>query len=118
LTSLGHDCFYFAGEVDFPSGRSYVVPEAHLAHPDVELLHDGSFGRTVRSPEALQAVRRLKEHLKTHLHRFADGFDLNLVIAENAFAIPMNVPLGLALTEFVAEREIPPIAHHHDFAWE
>jgi glycosyltransferase involved in cell wall biosynthesis len=30
----------------------------------------------------------------------------------------MNIPLGLALTEFIAETGIPVIAHHHDFAWE
>jgi glycosyltransferase involved in cell wall biosynthesis len=41
-----------------------------------------------------------------------------LLIIENAMAIPMNVPLGLALTEVIAETRIPTIAHHHDFAWE
>ncbi|MDR1248579.1 MAG: glycosyltransferase family 4 protein, partial [Treponema sp.] len=32
--------------------------------------------------------------------------------------IPMNIPLGLAITEYIAETGIPAIAHHHDFAWE
>ena len=35
-----------------------------------------------------------------------------------ALAIPVNVPLGLALTEFIGETSIPTIAHHHDFYWE
>src|SRR5512143_1721788 len=30
----------------------------------------------------------------------------------------MNLPLGLALTEFIAETSFPTIAHHHDFFWE
>jgi glycosyltransferase involved in cell wall biosynthesis len=30
----------------------------------------------------------------------------------------MHVPLGLAVTEVLAETGIPAIAHHHDFAWE
>ena len=30
----------------------------------------------------------------------------------------MNVPLGLALTNFIVETGIPTIAHHHDFYWE
>jgi glycosyltransferase involved in cell wall biosynthesis len=30
----------------------------------------------------------------------------------------MNIPLGIALTEFIAETHIPTIAHHHDFYWE
>lgn len=33
-------------------------------------------------------------------------------------AIPMNVPLGLALAEFIAETNLPAIGHHHDFTWE
>jgi glycosyltransferase involved in cell wall biosynthesis len=30
----------------------------------------------------------------------------------------MNVPLGLAMSELIAETNIPTIAHHHDFSWE
>jgi glycosyltransferase involved in cell wall biosynthesis len=32
--------------------------------------------------------------------------------------LPMNVPLGVALTELIAETGLPVIGHHHDFAWE
>ena len=27
----------------------------------------------------------------------------------------MHVPLGIAVTEFLAETQMPAIAHHHDF---
>lgn len=30
----------------------------------------------------------------------------------------MNIPLGIAITELIAETGIPTIAHHHDFYWE
>jgi len=30
----------------------------------------------------------------------------------------MHIPLGLAVTELIAETGIPTIAHHHDFFWE
>jgi hypothetical protein len=30
----------------------------------------------------------------------------------------LNIPLGLALTELIAETDIPVIGHHHDFFWE
>ena len=53
-----------------------------------------------------------------HLHRFIEQCALELLIVENAMAIPMHVPLGLALTEVIAETSIATIAHHHDFAWE
>jgi glycosyltransferase involved in cell wall biosynthesis len=40
------------------------------------------------------------------------------LIVENALAIPMNIPLGLALAELIAETHLPTIGHHHDFGWE
>jgi glycosyltransferase involved in cell wall biosynthesis len=30
----------------------------------------------------------------------------------------MNLPLGVAITEYLAETGMPTIAHHHDFYWE
>lgn len=40
------------------------------------------------------------------------------MVPENALAIPLNIPLGLAITEVIAETRITTIAHHHDFFWE
>jgi hypothetical protein len=41
-----------------------------------------------------------------------------MLIAQNALTIPLQVPLGIALTEIIAETLMPTIAHHHDFFWE
>ena len=43
---------------------------------------------------------------------------MDLLVPRNALAIPMNLPLGLALTEFIAETGIHTFARHHDFYWE
>jgi glycosyltransferase involved in cell wall biosynthesis len=45
-------------------------------------------------------------------------YALDILIVENALSLPMNIPLGLAISELIAETQIPTIAHHHDFAWE
>jgi len=118
LKGLGHECFFFAGELEWPEERSYLVPEAHFDHPTILKLSADLFDDYIRSPETSQIVESIKNHLKEHLHRFIRRFDVDLLIVENAMAIPMNVPLGLALTELIAETCIPTIAHHHDFVWE
>lgn len=118
LTGLGHECFCFAGESDWPADRCSIVPEAHFQHPQVRELNASLFGTSVRPPKTSQGIQRIKQHLKAHLRRFVSACDLDLLIVENALAIPMHVPLGLALTEFIAETGIPTIGHHHDFAWE
>jgi glycosyltransferase involved in cell wall biosynthesis len=45
-------------------------------------------------------------------------FQIELLVVENALAIPMHIPLGLALADVIAETGIATIAHHHDFYWE
>jgi glycosyltransferase involved in cell wall biosynthesis len=47
-----------------------------------------------------------------------ERFRIEVLIPENILAIPMDVPLGLAMTEVIAETGLPTIAHHHDFARE
>ncbi len=118
LTAQGHECFYFAGQSEWPEERSYVVQEAHFKHPEIQRLNADLFDNYVRTAETSRKVQALKDYLKEHLYRFVNRFDLNLLIVENALAIPMNIPLGLALTELIAETSIPTIGHHHDFAWE
>lgn len=118
LEKEGYDCYFFAGELDWPEQCSYLAPEAHFAHPDIQKLSVDLFDDYVRSPETSAAIEAIKNKLKQHLHDFVKQFEIDLLTVENALAIPMNVPLGLALTELIAETEIPTLGHHHDFTWE
>lgn len=118
LDRLGFDYAFFAGESDWPEDRSYVLPEAHFEHPDIRALTVDLFDDYIREPETTRQVDKLQQHIKGHLHKFLDRFDPDLLIVENALSLPMNVPLGMAITKLVAEAHIPVIAHHHDFTWE
>jgi len=118
LSQLGYMCFYVAGECDQPAERTYQVPEAHFNHPDIQSLQTDLFDDYIRSSKTSGEVHALRHHLKNHLGEFVKKFGIELLIIENALSIPMNVPLGLAITEFLVESNLPAIAHHHDFAWE
>lgn len=118
LKSLGYECFYFTGESDWPADQTYLLPEAHFEHPEIDDLNHDLFDDYQRFKETSSAVNLLKEHIKSHLHKFIDNFSPNILIAENVLSIPMNIPLGLALTEVIVESNLPTIGHHHDFYWE
>lgn len=119
LSELGHTCCYFAGESDRPPDRTRVIPEAHFTHPDVVAINQDIFdGDVIRSPQTSDTIHELRVLLKKELRRFVDDFGIQLLKVENALSLPMNIPLGLALTEFIAETNCPTIAHHHDFVWE
>ena len=115
---LGHQCFYFCGECDRPAERSMVVPEAFYRHSEIKQKHDAFFTKKYRAPEETQWIFRKKEALKQELLTFLGKFHISLWVIENALAIPLNIPLGWAITEIIAETGIPTIAHHHDFSWE
>ncbi|MHB2150538.1 glycosyltransferase [Calditrichota bacterium LG25] len=112
------DCFFFAGQLSTPKSRSMAVEEAFFDHPDIKEITESVFGVRTRQPEITAKIHRLKEKIKAELYRFIKKFDIDLLIPENALTIPMNIPLGLAITEFINETGIPTIAHHHDFFWE
>ena len=77
-----------------------------------------SYRSSTRPPEITRQIHELRSYLKDRLYEFIKKYDLELLIAENALSIPMNIPLGLALAELIAETGIPVIGHHHDFFWE
>jgi glycosyltransferase involved in cell wall biosynthesis len=118
LKQYGHDCFWFAGEIDRDLEKSFVVPEAHFIHETIDWINERVIGKKERSPAVTQTIHDTRSLLKKNLHKFINGFQIDLLIAENVLTIPMNIPLGLALTETIAETRIPTIAHHHDFFWE
>jgi hypothetical protein len=143
LERMGHECSYFCGECDRPKDKSYIVPEAFYRHPkidrineivytgewgkmhasrqvrrEIKTLHQDYFSVYIRPASVTKQVEELKEYFKKHLYAFTTQFRLEALIVENALTIPINLPLGLALTEFIAETGYPTIAHHHDFFWE
>ena len=114
----GFSSYYFAGELDRPPEESFLVEEAHFQHPDINDVYRSCFGARVRKRSVTQKIYELKRKLKDDLYRFIDKYEIDLLVPENALTIPLNIPLGIAITEVISETGMPTIAHHHDFFWE
>jgi glycosyltransferase involved in cell wall biosynthesis len=95
-----------------------VVDEAFFGHEVILDIQERCFGKNVRSEKLSGEIQAVRFRLKRRLYDFIKHFSIDLIITENALTIPMHIPLGLALTELIAETGIPVIAHHHDFSWE
>lgn len=114
----GHECFWWGGEVHKDPSHAMVVSEAHFLHSENQKIQAEAFGREMRSHELTQRIHDFRAALKQKLADFLQTFEIQLLVIENALASPQHIPLGLALTELIAERKIPTIAHHHEFYWE
>lgn len=118
LIADGHEVFWFAGELDRADDVCMLVPEAHFTHRDAVSINEQVWGRLRRSPEINALIKSGAEYLRGKLYEFAESFGVDVLIAENSLSIPMQIALGIAITDFVAETGMPTIAHHHDFYWE
>lgn len=118
LEDSGHATFWFAGRLDRDPEKSMLDPHAFFQHDDIDHINQKIYGCTSRSSSTTDRIFSLSTFLRSSLYRFVQKFDIDILCVQNALCIPMNVPLGLALTNFIAETGIPTIAHHHDFYWE
>jgi glycosyltransferase involved in cell wall biosynthesis len=114
----GCDVCFCAGELDTDPAVSYLAPAFSFKDAAIREIQEELFTRKRRTRELTRRIQVLKDELYEHLVAFRDRFRFDVLVVENALAIPVNVPLGLALAEFITETGIPTIAHHHDFFWE
>ncbi len=117
LQRLGQQVFYCAGELD-PGLQGRVIPAMHFSHPQALEISRAAFGSAAPPPGFVESIRRSAEELYREIKAFIADFRIDRLIVENALAIPMQIPLGLALTNLIADSGIATIAHHHDFYWE
>jgi mannosylglucosylglycerate synthase len=114
----GHNCFFMAGELDLPGEKTFAVPEVHFQHPEIRRLYKLAYYNEKRPRVLTAGLHKYREFIKDKIYEFAELYGIELLVVQNVLTIPLNIPLGMALTEFIAETGIPTLAHHHDFFWE
>jgi len=117
LARMGHQVFYCAGELEAEGPPGLQVPEMHFAHPRARRIHDEAFVGPA-ADDLRDRVYGMTAELKEALATFVERFSIEVLFPQNVLAIPLHLPLGVALMEFIAETGVPTIAHHHDFYWE
>ena len=116
LEELGHEVLIVAGED--PTGEALVFPE--LSIPWAKGIRRDAFGENpgTRAEDLLAEI----EHTSLGVFEKFDGLirerGINLLIIENIWSLPLNIPAALGLLRAAESRGLPVIAHHHDFWWE
>jgi glycosyltransferase involved in cell wall biosynthesis len=117
LVRGGHEVAWFGGEVGEGFTPSVVCDAAAFGTPENSDIERQSFNGG--DPDLVRAaVEDIVSEIQPALGTFIDDHDVEGLIVENAWAIPMQLPLALATARVVTNRGVPTIGHHHDFSWE
>lgn len=114
----GHTFAWFAGELDPSFSPGMHVPSAFFDTPENLDLQAAIFGTEAVELAVSARLAAMVAELTEALLRFVAEHGVDVLVVENALAIPMQLPLGLAITQVAAITGIPTIGHHHDFSWE
>ncbi|MFO7828880.1 MAG: glycosyltransferase family 4 protein [Bacteroidales bacterium] len=122
LQRMGHEIFIISGqfegrkidclhetrvqEMSFFSPESYWEQKKAYFHPDYD------------EDELLEHLLLYAKVIEDKITDWAQKNNLDLLISENASALPSHISMGLAIKNAVEKLQIPTITHDHDFAWE
>ena len=118
LNRLGHETRLCAGELAPERLDQRLIPEMHFTHPPAQAVSTAAFDPRANPAQVRAEVDRLAAELLPKIGAWLDEEAIELLIVENAWAIPMQLPLGVALARLVGERGLSTIGHHHDYFWE
>jgi mannosylglucosylglycerate synthase len=118
LERMGHDVRLCAGDVDALRPDARLVPAMHFVYPQAARVTAAAFDPDSDATAVRHEVERLAGLLVPVLSDWITGRHIDLLIVENAWAIPMQLPLAIALRRVVEEHRLPAIGHHHDYWWE
>ena len=120
LANKGHRISFCAGELGGYASEGTHIPLLHFKHPIIASLNERATAKSANEDllQLREEISTVAEAIKAPLRDFIEQSALDMILVENALTIPMNLPLGLALSALIEELGIPTIAHHHDFYWE
>jgi mannosylglucosylglycerate synthase len=138
LEDLGFAAHYCAGELDAPAreGRTpaadapetgapapqfppgTLIPEFHFQDPTAVALGTRAFASDEPDPALEQDLNARTAGLARHFEAVVDDVRPDLVVLQNVWAIPMQLPLAKALADVIARRRLPTLSHEHDYPWE
>jgi glycosyltransferase involved in cell wall biosynthesis len=122
LKSMGHNVFTLSGQFQerpMDPTTETLVSEMSFFSPESFWSQKKAFFYPETDPQEL--IEHLNLYSKVIYKKILNWINerkVDLIISENASALPSHLEMGLAINKAVQKTGIPTITHDHDFAWE
>jgi glycosyltransferase involved in cell wall biosynthesis len=119
LERMGHEVRVLTGELEGALANTALLPELAFNHPfTVEEQQIAFFGKPADEKELLRRLEAQATTIEQGILSWIEREGIDLLISENASALPCHLTMGMALRRVFSEQGIPAVTHDHDFHWE
>ncbi len=122
LQRMGHKVFIISGEFQnwiINPERDTLVKEMSFFNPSCQWDQENAFFEPDEDPmELLYHVDNYSNIIAGKILDWLQKNKIDILISENASALPAHLSMGLAIKKVVIKTRIKTISHDHDFAWE
>jgi len=122
LKTMGHNIYTLSGQFQerpMDPATETLVSEMSFFSPESFWSQKKAFFYPETDPQEL--IEHLNLYSKVIYKKILNWINerkIDLIISENASALPSHLEMGLAINKAVHKSGIPTITHDHDFAWE
>jgi len=122
LKTMGHEIFIISGQFqERPMNQETetLIPEMSFFSPESYWSQKKAFFHPETDPaELIEHLNLYSKVIYKKIINWVHENKIELLISENASALPSHLEMGLAVNKAVHKLGIPTITHDHDFAWE
>lgn len=122
LHEMGHEVFILCGRFTknvVQNEHATVLPSLSFFSPNCEWEQNRSFFFPPDEPdELLRHLHVSSDDLAIQMFKWVMKNNLDVIISENASALPAHLSMGMGIKKLVENTGINIICHDHDFHWE
>ncbi|KAJ5066645.1 glycosyltransferase wbbk-related [Anaeramoeba ignava] len=119
--------FFMAGELDpifEKQENGYCFEKMHFLNSEIQSIQKTLFENkletitTKQMQECWDKIDQFANEIEYEIEKFINKFNIHKIITQNCLSIPMNLPLGKAIYNYLSKTGMECINHNHDFYWE
>ncbi len=122
LKRLGHEVFIMSGKFEFwkmDQQHHYHCPLLSFFSPAVKWEQRKAFYQPDKDVgPLLDHIENISNTLAEELYNWVSAHKIEVLLSENASALPSHISMGLAIKKLVQRTGLPIVTHNHDFHWE